>query len=314
MARDAGKVIGREARAAARVARGGRLMGARDSDAFDARAQRGFRDRGERGPGALRPLTVAALIFCVVTFCALAAMVVLGDGAPLGLDRAAWRLAEPLRFPQAVRVLRAISTAGTGGLLAGCAVGCWLGSRIRGSAVYQRFSLALLANVVLVELVNRAIKAVIARPRPTWALLSVGDFSFPSGHTMNVVAFWGLAIWAVWLVGSRRLPRRGAGARPVRAPRPAALPAYGADAPSRRPRAYASRAELAREVGASSAAGRFALTAVGAACIVLVPLSRVCLGVHYASDVIAGLCLGAVWVVAYVHLVGPWIVRGRRTG
>lgn len=251
MACDAGKVVRREARAAARVERGGRLTGA-------------------CGRRPLRPAGIVALIACAVVFCALGAMVALAGGAPLGVDRAAWELVAPLRAPQALTAWRAISLLGTGGVLGGCAVGTWLGAHIRRSAVARRFGLALAANVALVEVLNRAVKALFARPRPGWALVALGDYSFPSGHTMNIVAFGGLFLWAVWLAGARGLPRRRQ------------LPA------------------------------RLASTALLLAALALVPLSRVCLGVHYASDVIAGACLGALWAVAYVRAVGPWVLRGRR--
>lgn len=308
MACDAGKVVRREARAAARVERGGRLTGA-------------------CGRRPLRPAGIVALIACAVVFCALGAMVVLAGGAPLGVDRAAWKLVAPLRAPQTLTAWRAISLLGTGGVLGGCAVGTWLGAQIRRSAVARRFGLALAANVALVEVLNRAVKAFFARPRPAWALVALGDYSFPSGHTMNVVAFGGLALWATWLVGTRRLPRRRCAAEPSGADRAAEAErrAEAQDAASgmrsehaagqaRRGavEAYEARADLVRRWAGRTLAVRVVGTALEAVPLVLVPLSRVCLGVHYASDVIAGVCLGVLWVAAYVRLVGPWVLHGRR--
>jgi hypothetical protein len=47
----------------------------------------------------------------------------------------------------------------------------------------------------------------------------------------------------------------------------------------------------------------------GFACVILaVGMSRIYLGVHYASDVIAGFCVSAIWLVLYTNFAVPLLI------
>ena len=115
-------------------------------------------------------------------------------------------------------------------------------------------------NLVCVVALNTLLKYLVQRPRPDgFRLISESGYSFPSGHSMVAMAFFGLLIWMVW-----RYHRRDA------------------------------------------------MRVVWCACfglvIVMVGVSRIYLGVHYASDVLAGFCVSLVWLIFYTRVVAPTFV------
>lgn len=112
-------------------------------------------------------------------------------------------------------------------------------------------------NLGLVVALNQGLKYLIQRPRPEgFRLASASGFSFPSGHSMVAMAFFGLLAWFVWRYEKDRRQRV------------ALLVAFGL-------------------------------------VTVMVGLSRVYLGVHYASDVVAGFCLSLIWLSLYTRLAVP---------
>ena len=112
-------------------------------------------------------------------------------------------------------------------------------------------------NLGLVVLINQVLKFIIQRPRPDgFRLAAATGFSFPSGHSMVAMAFFGLLAWFVWRYEKDRRQR--------------------------------------------------ALLLIAFAFIIfMVGLSRVYLGVHYASDVIGGFCLSIIWLALYTRLAVP---------
>lgn len=115
-------------------------------------------------------------------------------------------------------------------------------------------------NLVCVVALNTVLKYLVQRPRPDgFRLISESGYSFPSGHSMVAMAFFGLLIWMVW-----RYHRR----------------------------------DVMRVVWCVA----FGLV------IVMVGVSRIYLGVHYASDVLAGFCVSLVWLVFYTRVVAPTFV------
>lgn len=118
-------------------------------------------------------------------------------------------------------------------------------------------------NLALAAALNVLLKSLVRRPRPVGFRLAVETgFSFPSGHSMAAMAFYGLIVWLIWRSAMDR--RR-----------------------------------------------RVMLSAAFALVIVLIGVSRVYLGVHYASDVIGGFCVSLIWLAFYTRVVAPPFMDGR---
>jgi membrane-associated phospholipid phosphatase len=115
-------------------------------------------------------------------------------------------------------------------------------------------------NLVAVTALDLALKAVFRRERPSgYNLIVETGWSFPSGHSMVAMAFFGLMIWFIWTAERER-------------------------------------------------AKRWLLSLAFAALIVAVGVSRIYLGVHYASDVIGGFACAIGWLLAYTRFAVPAIM------
>lgn len=113
------------------------------------------------------------------------------------------------------------------------------------------------ANLVGIVALNFALKEIVQRPRPEgFRLIAESGYSFPSGHSMVAVAFYGFLIWLIWRFEQDEFYKR---------------------------------------------LWSLALFFV----VVMVGMSRVYLGVHYFSDVIAGYCVAAVWLVIFTRIIVP---------
>lgn len=112
-------------------------------------------------------------------------------------------------------------------------------------------------NLVCAVALNLLLKQLVQRPRPDgFRLIAETGYSFPSGHSMVAMAFYGLLAWMVWHYERDRFVRW------------------------------------------------FCVIGFGLV-IVLIGISRIYLGVHYASDVIAGFCVSLIWLTLYTKLVVP---------
>lgn len=111
-------------------------------------------------------------------------------------------------------------------------------------SLYLSISVALGAGIL-----NQSLKLLFQRERPDiLRLVSIHGYSFPSGHSMGSMIFFGGLIFVLY-----------------------------------------------RLMGKTSA--RFSLSMIFASMILLIGLSRIYLGVHYPSDVIAGFACGALWLI-----------------
>ena len=59
----------------------------------------------------------------------------------------------------------------------------------------KKLAFFFFGSLVLNVLMNQLIKALVRRERPINSLIYVGGFSFPSGHSMVSMAFYGMLIY-----------------------------------------------------------------------------------------------------------------------
>ena len=192
---------------------------------------------------------------CLLVFISLLEDVL--DGELMKLDRAAyWLVVQHMRAAWLTPIMESFSGLATPVTL------LVLLLAVAAFAPGRRPGWCCAVNLGLVVLLNQVLKFAIRRPRPDgFRLATASGFSFPSGHSMVAMAFFGLLIWFVW------------------------------------------RYERDRRM-------RGALVAAFGFVIVMVGLSRVYLGVHYASDVLGGFCLSVGWLALYTRLAVPLFLDG----
>ncbi|MBQ8659330.1 MAG: phosphatase PAP2 family protein [Bacilli bacterium] len=109
-------------------------------------------------------------------------------------------------------------------------------------------------NILLCFLLNQSVKLVFGRSRPEFInLIEEGGYSFPSGHSMVSLAFYGFFIYMIFH------------------------------------KRYSKKKKVLLSIP-------FALLTL------LIGISRIYLGVHYASDVLAGFALSMAYLIIYVKL------------
>lgn len=121
---------------------------------------------------------------------------------------------------------------------------------------HKWYSIKVLTVSIGSSIANLILKEVYARERPSVnQMVEVNNFSFPSGHAMFSMAFYGLLIYILW-----------------------------------------------REVKSKTL--KILICSFLALLIFAIGISRVYLGVHYASDIVAGFSAGFLWLVIALSTVG----------
>lgn len=112
-----------------------------------------------------------------------------------------------------------------------------------------------LINILNVFLLNQGLKILFSRPRPVEIMLveEVG-YSFPSGHAMMSLAFYGFLIYIIWKTKMKNKTKK-------------------------------------------------MLTSILMFLILLIGISRICLGVHYPSDIIAGFVLSSAYLILFIKII-----------
>ncbi len=119
----------------------------------------------------------------------------------------------------------------------------------------KKYGKLLVLNTAIIFIINQILKVIFARPRPEgFRLIEQDGFSFPSGHSMVSMAFYGLIIYFIYKkINNKYL--------------------------------------------------KWILISILSCLIILIGISRIYLGVHYASDVIGGFCFSIAYLVVFTKLL-----------
>ena len=187
-------------------------------------------------------------VLCLAIFVCLLIKVL--KGRAIRIDELGYLLlVERLRSPVLTAAMKATSSLASLPFIVGVLAAAMLWAPSRAYVVWAA------VNVGAISAIDQLLKVLVRRPRPQgFRLVEAQGLSFPSGHSMAAMAFYGYGAWLV-RCGAYGLP-------------------FGA---------------------AIEVALAFVIFAVG--------VSRIYLGVHYASDVLGGFCLSLAWLVLFLHLV-----------
>lgn len=118
----------------------------------------------------------------------------------------------------------------------------------------KKIGMCITTNLVITTLLNQLLKYIIQRPRPEgYRLIEETGYSFPSGHSMVSMAFYGFIIYLIWKkVENKKI--------------------------------------------------KYTLCTILTILMLAIGISRIYLGVHYASDVIAGFLISLSYLVLYTSI------------
>lgn len=161
----------------------------------------GPNDRDETHQGDIASLLFENKRVVIVSVCLLVFLVLLNRvlaGEIMALDRSAIALVVGhVRTAWLTPFMKAVSFMVTPVPLVVIVFAVALAGRARGVRGLGWFCAVNLAGSTIL---NQLLKFAIQRPRPdvSLRLVEIGGFSFPSGHSMAAMAFFGLFIWLVW--------------------------------------------------------------------------------------------------------------------
>ena len=128
----------------------------------------------------------------------------------------------------------------------------------------KKIGLLIGINLVTITILNQLFKFILQRPRPTeYRLIDESGYSFPSGHSMVSMAFYGFLIYLIYKnIKNKKI--------------------------------------------------KWGLINVLSVLIIAIGVSRVYLGVHYTSDVLAGFLIAIFYLILYTSIVKKYILEGEK--
>ena len=122
----------------------------------------------------------------------------------------------------------------------------------------KKIGISIFINLGLSAIINFVLKQILQRPRPVgYRIIDEKGYSFPSGHSMVSMAFYGFLIFLIYKkVKNKYL--------------------------------------------------KILLISLLSILIISIGISRIYLGVHYTSDVIAGFIVAIAYLIIYIHLLNKY--------
>lgn len=125
----------------------------------------------------------------------------------------------------------------------------------------KKIGFLILANLTIIAALNQLLKHILKRPRPTgYRLIEVSGYSFPSGHSMVSMAYYGFLIYLIYK--------------------------------------YVKNKYI-----------KWISICILSIFICLIGISRIYLGVHYTSDVLAGFLISITYLIMYIEIVNKFVLE-----
>lgn len=123
----------------------------------------------------------------------------------------------------------------------------------------RREKALVVINLISVTAINQLLKQIVQRPRPTeYRIVDASGYSFPSGHSMVSMAFYGYIIYLIY--------------KNVKQP-----------------------------------VLKWTSIILLGVLIFMIGISRIYLGVHYTSDVLAGFMLSLSYLIIFIKITGSFM-------
>lgn len=125
----------------------------------------------------------------------------------------------------------------------------------------KKIGLSVLINLIVASGLNLLLKNILQRPRPTaFRLIDESGYSFPSGHSMVGMAFYGYLIYLIYR--------------------------------------YVENKKI-----------KWPIIVILTILIVAIGISRIYLGVHYTSDVLAGFLISISYLILYISIINKYVIE-----
>lgn len=125
----------------------------------------------------------------------------------------------------------------------------------------RKIGLLIGINLIIITILNQLFKFILQRPRPTeYRIINESGYSFPSGHSMISMAFYGFLIYLIYK--------------------------------------YVKNKKL-----------KYISITLISILIIFIGISRIYLGVHYTSDVLAGFLFSISYLIIYVLIANNKVLN-----